>query len=78
MRCHCALGAQNSPPIPGIGTSTAYFRDFKDTVYPFIESNTLFLEGVVCVVFSCSAILRIEGMSKQYPLTVFLESLITT
>ena len=29
---------------------------------------------LVCVVFSCLAILRIEGCLKQYPPTVFLES----
>ena len=37
------------------------FRDFKDMVYPFFESDTLFLECFVCVVFSSLAILRIEG-----------------
>ena len=31
---------------------------FKDTVYPLFESNTLFLECVFCVVFSCLAILE--------------------
>ena len=35
---------------------------------------TLFLESLVCDVFSRLAILRNRGMSKQYPLTVFLES----
>ena len=39
----------------------------KDTVYPFFESDTLFLEGFsffvvyVCTVFRSLAILRIEG-----------------
>ena len=28
----------------------------------------------VCVAFSCLATLRVEGMSKQYPLAAFLES----
>ena len=37
------------------------FRDFKDTVCPFFESDTLFLEHVFRAVFSCLAILRIEG-----------------
>ena len=26
-------------------------RDFKDTVYPFFESDTLFLECLFCVLF---------------------------
>ena len=39
-------------------------RDFKDTAYPFFESDTLFLECVVCVGFSCLAILRNEGCLK--------------
>ena len=49
-------------------------RDFKDTVYPFFESDTLFLEGV----FVCCRLLLSDpsnrGMSKQYPLTAILES----
>ena len=36
-------------------------RDFKDKDYPFFESDALFLECCVCVVFSCVAVLRIEG-----------------
>ena len=36
-------------------------RDFKDAVCPFFESDTLFLECSLCVVFSSLAILRIEG-----------------
>ena len=32
------------------------FRDFKDTINPFFESDTLFLEWLVCIVFSCLAI----------------------
>ena len=35
-------------------------RDSKDTVYPFFESDTLFLEGCLYC-FSCLASLRIEG-----------------
>ena len=34
--------------------------DFKDTVCPCFESDTLFLECVCCVVFDSLAILRIE------------------
>ena len=37
------------------------FRDFKDTAYPFFEADTSLLQCVVCFVFSCLAILRIEG-----------------
>ena len=32
------------------------FVYFKDTVYPFFESDTLFLESCACVVFRCFAI----------------------
>ena len=32
------------------GIQRVVFRDFKDTVYPFLESDTLFLE---CVFFLC-------------------------
>ena len=57
-------------------------RDFKDTVYPFFESDTLFLELFVCAVFGCLAILRIEGCLNSTPNTlkipryswIFLES----
>ena len=48
-------------------------RTFKDTLSPFFESYTLFLE-CFCVAFEYLSILRNRGMSKQYPLTVFLES----
>ena len=62
-----------------IKAHTQYFpvlRDFRDTVHPFFESDTFFLEGVfLCVAFSCSPIPYLRrGMSEQYPLTVFLES----
>ena len=40
---------------------TDQVRDFKDTVYPFFESDTLFLGCCFCMFFSCLAILRIEG-----------------
>ena len=33
----------------------------RPTVYPFFESDTLFLECCVCVAFNCLALLRIEG-----------------
>ena len=48
------------------------FRDFKETVYPLFESDTLFLE---CVLVLCLVVSDFsnQGMSKQYPLTVFLE-----
>ena len=36
-------------------------RDFKDTVYALLESCTLFLECLVCIVLSCLASLPIEG-----------------
>ena len=48
------------------------FRDFKDTVHPFFESAT-FSSNVFCCVESFSDSSN-RGMSKQYPLTVFLES----
>ena len=43
------------------GVPAEEFRDFKDKVYPFFESDTLFLECCFCVAFSCFAIRRIEG-----------------
>ena len=43
--------------------------------YPFFESDTLFLECFVWIVFSRLAILRIEGCLNSTLLTVFLESL---
>ena len=53
-------------------TTVPPFGDFKDAVYPF-ESDILFLEyrlnrSLFFSVFSN------QGMSKQYTLTVFLES----
>ena len=36
-------------------------RDLKDSVYPFFESDTFFLECVSVFLFSRLAILRIEG-----------------
>ena len=41
------------------------FGDFKDTVCPFFESDTLFLECDVVLLFSCLAILRVEGCLKS-------------
>ena len=37
------------------------FGALEDTVCPFFESDTLFHECCLCIVFSCFAILRIEG-----------------
>ena len=37
------------------------FRDFEDTAYPFFESDTPVPRMFACVVFSCLAILRLEG-----------------
>ena len=51
-----------------------FFWDFKDTVYPFVESDSLFLEWCVCVVVSNLAILRREGCLNSTPLKVCLES----
>ena len=42
-------------------------RDFKDTVYLFFESDTLFLEYAFGVVFRRLAILRIEGCLNSSP-----------
>ena len=53
-----------------------FVRDFKDAVYLFFESDTLFLESCscfLCVVFSCLAILRIEGCLNR---TVLSESIL--
>ena len=51
------------------------FRDFEDTVYPFFESDTLFLECVFCVYcFQLFGDSSNRGMSKQCPLPVLLES----
>ena len=46
-------------PVAFIDTrQAAGIRDFKDTVCPFFESDTLFLEGFLVLFFSsCSAIL---------------------
>ena len=54
-----------SPPRRGVPrrrrSTTGAFRDFKDTVYAFFESDALFRECCCCIVFSCLATLRIEG-----------------
>ena len=63
------------------GQRDAAIRDFKDTVYPLFDADTLFLECYVCVcvcvcvcvyvcvylVLSCLAILRIEGCLNSAP-----------
>ena len=49
------------------------FWDFKDMVYPFFESDTLFLECLFVLFLFIDSSNR--GMSKQYLLTVFFESL---
>ena len=36
-------------------------------IYPFFQSDALLLERVVCAVFSCLAILRIEGCLNGTP-----------
>ena len=68
-----------------VDSTTMSFRDFKDTVYPLFESDTLSLECVVVVVVAVVVVGVVvgvqlfsdsskRGMSKQYPLTVLLES----
>ena len=58
---HPACGAGRPPPVVEARTIQV-IRDFKDTVYPFFESDTVFLEClfVLCLI-RCFAILRIEG-----------------
>ena len=48
------------------------FRDHKDTVYPFFESDTLLLKCLLYCVYLFSDSSN-RGMSKQNPLTVLLE-----
>ena len=60
-------------------THVPCIMDFKDTVYPFSESHTLFLDFFVvlfCVFFFMNLFndFSNRGMSKQYPLTVLFES----
>ena len=47
--------------LPRRGRKWRVLRDFKDMVYPFFESYSLFLECLVYIVVICFAILRIEG-----------------
>ena len=55
-------GGEREGGREGDGVSVSdIIRDFNDMVYPFLESDTLFLESCVCVVVGCLAILRIEG-----------------
>ena len=58
-----ATGEQKTKPC-----QHSAIGDFKDTLYPLLESDTLFLEGCVCVVFSGLASSSNRGMSKPYPL----------
>ena len=48
--------------------------DFKDTALHILRIGYLVPRMFVCVRFSCLAISSNRGMSKQYPLAVFLES----
>ena len=45
-----AAAAASAAAVPGLMMRLEVIRDFKDTVYPFFESDTLFLE---CVVVLC-------------------------
>ena len=57
----------------GVPGRCRIIRDFQDTVYPFFESDTLFLEWFVGFAFSCSAIRRIEGCpNSTFPATVII------
>ena len=52
-------------------------RDFKDTAYPFFESDALFLECAVWIVVSCLAILPSRGnhlSSASCPMHVLFKS----
>ena len=49
--CECTDVALKSLSSPNARSRVLPLRDFKDTAYPFLESDTLFLECVV-VLFS--------------------------